>query len=75
VNLTHADLTLAILTHVDLISADLTGVNLTGADLTSVELTGALVPPDAVVPQGWQRGTDSGRLYRADISSGGATTN
>ena len=73
--LTGADLTRMNLTGVDLTGAVLTRVNLTGADLTSADLTGALTEPDAVIPVDWQRNTDSGRLERADTSSGGPTTN
>ena len=68
-NLTRADLTQAKLTRVDL-----TGATLTGATFVRADLTGALLSPDAVVPDGWQRDADSGRLKRSDTSSGGATT-
>jgi hypothetical protein len=76
-NLTGAKLTGAKLTGVGLTSADLSGANLTGANLTGAELTGARWPPDAAVPEGWQRDTRrglSGRLKRADTDSGGAAT-
>ena len=80
-DLTDADLTRARLTGVDLTGAhltgaDLTGADLTGADLTGADLTGARSPPDAAVPEGWQRDTRpgrSGRLKRADTHLGGAS--
>jgi hypothetical protein len=70
-NLSGADLTRAVLsgadlTDADLMGADLTRANLTRAGLTRANLTGALRPPDAVVPEGWQRDTGSGRLKRTD---------
>jgi hypothetical protein len=79
-DLTGATLDRADLTGADLIGADLTGADLTGADLsradlTGADLTGALMEPDAVIPEGWQRDTDSGRLKRADTSAGGTATN
>jgi uncharacterized protein YjbI with pentapeptide repeats len=71
-DLTGADLTRGTLTHTDLTSADLTNADLTGADLTGAKLieadfqgarlTRATWPADAVVPDGWQRDTHSGRL-------------
>jgi uncharacterized protein YjbI with pentapeptide repeats len=77
-HLTGADLTGAKLAGADLTGAltgaNLTGANLTGAHLTGANLGGVLWPPDAVVPTGWQRDTESGRLKRADTDSGGATT-
>jgi hypothetical protein len=63
--LAEADLSYAILT-----SANLFGANFTEANLTETDLTGALWPSDAAVPEGWQRGTESGRLKRGN---GGAT--
>ena len=68
-DLTDADLTGADLTRADLTDTDLTGADLTGADLTGANLTGALWPPDAVVPEGWQRDTDSGGLNRIGTDS------
>ncbi len=83
-NLTSANLTLANLGRADLTSANLTsanltlamfsGTNLTGANFTGANLTYAIWPPDAVVPDGWQRDTDSGRLKRADTDSGDSAT-
>ena len=73
-DLSGADLTDADLTRVYLIRADLHGANLTTADLHGADLTDALMEPDAVIPPGWQRDTDSGRLKRADTSSGGTTS-
>jgi uncharacterized protein YjbI with pentapeptide repeats len=73
--LDRADLTGADLIGADLIGADLTGADLSRADLTGAHLTGALMEPDAVIPEGWQRDTDSGRLKRADTSAGGTATN
>lgn len=70
VNLTGANLTGA-----DLGGVDLTGANLFLANLTRADLVGALLSPDDVVPEGWQQESDSGRLKRADASSGGAATN
>jgi hypothetical protein len=69
-----ADLAGADLTRVYLIGADLHSADLTTADLHGADLTGALMEPDAVIPPGWQRATDSGRLTRADTSSGGTTS-
>jgi hypothetical protein len=69
-----ADLTDADLTRAYLIGANLHGANLTTADLHGADLTDALMEPDAVIPPGWQRDTDSGRLKRADTSSGGTTS-
>ena len=68
-NLTGADLTRAGLTGADLtgaglFDADLASANLTGTDLTGADLLGACWPPDAVIPVGWQRDADSGRLRR-----------
>lgn len=77
-NLTHADLHLANLVRADLTGADLTAADLTGANLIRVigaDFTDARLPPDVMVPWGWQRDADSGRLKRADTSPGGATTN
>jgi hypothetical protein len=82
-DLTGADLSGADLTEANLVRADLTGADLTAADLTGANLirvigadfTNARLPPDVMVPWGWQRDADSGRLKRADTSPGGATTN
>ncbi len=65
-NLTDADLDGANLTHAALVGADLTRANLTRVNLTDTNLNGALLPRDAVVPEGWHRAADSGRLKRAD---------
>jgi len=65
-SLIRATLRRTILTSAHLTNADLTDADLTGADLTGADLTGALWPADAVVPAGWQRETDSGRLKQAD---------
>ena len=70
----------AVLTDADLTQAHLAGANLTDTTLNrealvGADLTGAFMLSDAGVPEGWQRDTDSGRLKRADISSGGTTTN
>ena len=76
-DLTDANLAGANLTRATLRWVDLTGANLTGADLTGADLTGALWPPDAAVPEGWQRDTRPGRLgrlKRADTHPGGAST-
>ena len=68
-NLTRADFTRAGLTGADLtgaglFDADLASANLTGTDLTGADLLGACWPSDAVIPAGWQRDADSGRLRR-----------
>jgi len=62
VTLTDADLLFADLTSANLTSANLTSANLTGANLSRVYLTNAAWPPDAAVPEGWQRDPGSGRL-------------
>jgi hypothetical protein len=62
-----ANLTGANLWDVNLSRANLTGAHLDGAILGGgAHLDGAHWPVDAVVPQGWQRDTDSGPLKRAD---------
>ena len=66
-----ADLTGAFLFGADLHDADLTGADLTPARFNDADLTGARWPPNAVLPEGWQRDTDAGRLKRADTGSGG----
>jgi uncharacterized protein YjbI with pentapeptide repeats len=71
-NLAGAILTGADLTYARLINANLFGANLARAILTGAYLSGALWPPDAVVPEGWQRDADSGRLKSADADSDGA---
>jgi uncharacterized protein YjbI with pentapeptide repeats len=81
-NLTHANLFRAKLTHVKLshvkltgaglFDADLTRANLTDAQLAGADLLGARWPPDAVVPLGWWREADLGRLQRGDTDPGGA---
>jgi len=75
-NLTSADLTSADLggatcanarfAGADLTGADLGLVNFNRADLTGADLTDALWPREAVVPEGWERDTGSGRLRRAN---------
>jgi len=67
-NLSHANLG-----HVSLRGADLRNADLTGAYLEAADLTGALTLPNAIIPEGWQRDADSGRLEQADTNSGGAT--
>ena len=79
-HLSGADLSLAALDGADLSGADLSGADLSRADLTRADLdcadfSEALVRPGGVIPQGWQRDTDSGRLKRADTNSGATTTN
>jgi hypothetical protein len=86
-DLQDADLHSAILSFADLTGANLSGVNLSGArlyeaDLTGADLTGAnfldanlggaLWPLNAVVPEGWQRDVNSGRLKWTDIDAGDA---
>jgi uncharacterized protein YjbI with pentapeptide repeats len=73
-NLAGADLTDANLTRANLSYANLTGATLTGADLTGANLAGAFLAADSVVPAGWQRDPDSGRLER-NTGPGEATTN
>jgi hypothetical protein len=74
-DLIRADLTRAKLIKATLTNATLNGANLTGANFTAADLTSALWPQNAVIPDGWQRDSDSGRLKRADANQGGATTN
>jgi uncharacterized protein YjbI with pentapeptide repeats len=66
-NLAEVTFTGANLIFADLTSANLASANLTGADLSRAYLTNALWPPDAAVPEGWQRDPGSGRL--AEIPS------
>ena len=61
-NLAGVTLTDAELSFADLTSANLTNANLTNANLSQVYLTEAVWPPDAAVPEGWQRDSHSGRL-------------
>jgi uncharacterized protein YjbI with pentapeptide repeats len=61
-SLAEVTLTDANLRFADLTGANLTGASLTGAHLSSVYLTDAVWPPDAAVPEGWQRDSASGRL-------------
>ena len=74
-DLTGADLTGAMLAGATLNGADLTDADLSGADLTrSTDFTGAKLdraiwPRNAVVPEGWERDTDSGRLRRFHTDS------
>jgi uncharacterized protein YjbI with pentapeptide repeats len=70
-NLPGADLTRATLDAADFTGANLTRANLTNAildtaEFTGANLTGALWSAQAIVPEGWQRDTGSGRLKRAD---------
>jgi Pentapeptide repeats (8 copies) len=69
-----ADLRGANLGYAHLDGADFTGANLGGADLTGADLRGARMETDWV-PKGWQPDARSGRLKRADTSSGGTATN
>ncbi len=61
---TEANLAEAFLSEADLTDADLTGAGLTGAYLVDADLTGAKF--DGVVPEGWVRDPDTGRLQRSD---------
>jgi uncharacterized protein YjbI with pentapeptide repeats len=61
-NLAEVTLTDANLRFADLTSANLTSANLTGANFSRVYLTNVVWPPDAAVPEGWQRDSGSGRL-------------
>jgi uncharacterized protein YjbI with pentapeptide repeats len=73
-NLDRANLTYARLYRANLTKANLDRANLTKANLNKANLTGASWPPDAEVPEGWQRNNDSGRLNRADTNSDAAAT-
>jgi Pentapeptide repeats (8 copies) len=64
----------ANLTGASLVGADLTGARLMGVDLTGADLTHALLPPPMVVPEGWQRDADTGRLERGGTKSAGPKT-
>jgi hypothetical protein len=83
-NLTNAFLSGASLTEASLQAAKLTGAqlrraylpgakldyaDLTDADFTDADLTDARWPPDAAVPEGWERDTGSGRLRRTHTDS------
>lgn len=82
--LTGAKLDRAVLRGAILADADLTGAHLSRASrivasvgladklLGAADLDGALLSPDEVTPEGWVRDAESGRLRRADASSGGA---
>lgn len=72
--LTQADLTGTDLTGTDLTGATLSGAYLTRADLSGADLTNTLWLPAGIVPEGWERDTDSGRLKRADTHPGDAET-
>jgi len=74
-DLSGADLFGANLTSAALVGSDLTRADITRTDLTHADLTGARLSPDAVVPAGWQRDIDSGRLKKADSRSDDATAN
>jgi uncharacterized protein YjbI with pentapeptide repeats len=83
-DLLRAKLAGAILAHANLTGAYCTSYRHVGPSragllaevlFPAADLTGALLSPDAVVPEGWQRGTDSGRLKRADSNSGEAAAN
>jgi uncharacterized protein YjbI with pentapeptide repeats len=63
-NLSEANLAEAYLAEADLTDTDLTGANLTGAYLRDADLTGARF--DGVVPEGWVRDPDTGRLKPSD---------
>jgi len=70
VNLADADLTIVNFTNADLTGANLTNTTLTNATLTDAifadaDLTGAVIEETAVLPTGWERDSDSGRLKRA----------
>lgn len=77
--LTGADLDGADLDDADFTGADLTGADFTGpftdrvagdftdADFTGADLSDARWPPHVVVPEGWERDTDSGRLVAAPV--------
>ena len=67
--LTGTGLTIAELTGAGLAGVELAEANLTRANLTSAKLNGAFWPRDAVVPEGWERDADLGRLAPADASS------
>jgi uncharacterized protein YjbI with pentapeptide repeats len=72
VNFTHVKLTHVKLTGAGLYDADLTRANLADAQLAGADLLGARWPPDAVVPPGWWREADRGRLQRGDTDPGDA---
>jgi membrane protein YdbS with pleckstrin-like domain len=63
-NLAEVTLTDANLRFADMTSANLTSANLTSANFVWVYLTKTVWPPDAAVPEGWQRDPGSGRLAR-----------
>jgi uncharacterized protein YjbI with pentapeptide repeats len=60
----NASLTRADHSGADLTGADLTGAALTAPDLTVLDLTGAKL--DGVVPEGWVRDHETGRLQPSD---------
>jgi uncharacterized protein YjbI with pentapeptide repeats len=68
-NFTEANLAEADLAEADLTDADLTGADLTGANLRDADLTGAKF--DGVVPEGWVRDPDTGRLQPSDVQQEG----
>jgi hypothetical protein len=72
--LTGADLSYADLTFAKLNSADLTGATLTDADLTDADLTGALLSETDLVPEGWRRDPETGRLGQAQPIGGSGST-
>jgi hypothetical protein len=73
-DLTGASIIGATLAHAYLARANFTDADLTDVDLTGAHLTGAIWPQDVLVPEGWQRDADSGRLKPADTDSGGTPT-
>jgi uncharacterized protein YjbI with pentapeptide repeats len=77
-NLTGADFTGADFTGAFLAGANLTRANLAGANLTRAHLlranfTDSQFAAEAVVPRGWRRDPDSGRLKHVGTNPGGAT--
>lgn len=63
-NLVRVDLTGADLTDADLSTADLTDANLIGVKLIGADLSDSKFSIDAIIPEGWERNPDSGRLRR-----------
>jgi hypothetical protein len=69
-DLSRADLSRADLRDADLFSADLSGAVLADADLRDADIRDARWPDDALVPEGWKRGSYEGRLLSADAGAG-----
>jgi len=69
-----ADLSGAWLVQSDLSGADFRGAVFAQSSLHDSDLSGALWDEPRFVPDGWVRDSDSGRLKRADASSGDAAT-